>query len=531
MLIVYDFGRKLKNKVIWKNSNMLKKFINKPVSAIIFSFLFGVTGIYAATYTVDNRLDAGAGSLRQAIINANNTPEDDIINFNPLVFNQPRTITLLSGELYISGSGTTIINAPGADLLTVTAEGSGRMLSVNGGRAIISGINFTRGRTDSSGGAIRIGYFFNDGGSLELINSRVTDSFVENYDNSQKGGGIYNNGNLIVRNSIIADNSVKSRHARGGGIGHYSGLLTLVNSTVSGNYADEDGGGLYLESPARIENSLISGNGGFYTYGGGILVSNNDTTIINSTISGNSASDYGGILVGVGSTMRLFSSTVAFNGSGGGIYNASTADKVFVRNSVIAKNRIYGGNPSAGESDFYGTFTSQGYNLIGSTTNTSITGDTTGNILNADPLLAALADNGGATLTHKPLAGSPLIDAGDPLNFPQFDGRGFLRPADGDGDGISRTDIGAVELNANPTQTGNFTGRITSGTKRTNLTAMIYLIGKNGFQRQTRANAFGYFRFNDLPTNQSYVVYFQAKAGTIPPKTISINTTEGVIEF
>lgn len=504
---------------------MFLKAISKSISAIIFLSLLGSVGIYAANFTVNNRLDVGGGSLRQAIIDANATTEDDFIDFNPLFFSQPRTITLITGELVIDGSGTTIINAPGADLLTITSEQSGRIFHILGGRAIISGMTITDGRVpEESGGAIRV-----LNGSLELINSRVTNSFA----GDRRGGGIYNGGNLVVRNSVISNNRAQASHGRGGGIAHYGSFMTLVNSTVSGNYASEDGGGLKLGSPARIENSLISDND-CTDNGGGIEVTNDDTTIINSTISGNSGfQGGGGIFVVFGSRVELYSSTIAFNGSGGGIVAFShTDDTIIARNTIIAKNPLYVTNPSAGDLDLDGTLTSQGYNLIGRTTNdTNIVGDTTGNILNVDPLLTSLGNFGGATLTHKLLDTSPAIDEGDPVNFPQFDGRGFLRPADGDNNGTARTDIGAFELNANPTQTGNFVGRITSGTRRTNLSAIAHLIGKNGLKKSVSVNPFGYFRFASLPSNQSYIVYFQTKLGNIAPQTISVNTTEGVIEF
>ncbi|HSM54865.1 MAG TPA: choice-of-anchor Q domain-containing protein [Candidatus Sulfomarinibacteraceae bacterium] len=86
---------------------------------------------------------------------------------------------------------------------------------------------------------------------------------------------------------------------------------------------------------------------------------------------------------------------------------------------------------------------SSGHNLAD---DTSCGFDTvTGDVITTQPGLAELADNGGPTLTHALLAGSPAIDAGHPAICPQSDQRGVARPLDGNGDGLARCDIGAFE--------------------------------------------------------------------------------------
>ena len=99
--------------------------------------------------------------------------------------------------------------------------------------------------------------------------------------------------------------------------------------------------------------------------------------------------------------------------------------------------------------DFLGALTSQGYNLIGNTKDTVILGITTGNLLNLDPLLGPLQDNGGPTVTHALLPGSPAIDAGSSGGL-NTDQRGVPRPIDIPSlpNAADGSDIGAYEFNS-----------------------------------------------------------------------------------
>jgi hypothetical protein len=133
---------------------------------------------------------------------------------------------------------------------------------------------------------------------------------------------------------------------------------------------------------------------------------------------------------------------MAVNGSGGVTQGSGT---------LLFKNTLIAGNISPSP-DCSGTLTSQGYNLIQDLTNCVISGTTSGNVYSLDPLLGPLQDNGGFTLTHLPLPGSPVIDAGSPAILGSGDGacestdqRGIVRPMNGDGLGDSLCDIGAVE--------------------------------------------------------------------------------------
>ena len=117
------------------------------------------------------------------------------------------------------------------------------------------------------------------------------------------------------------------------------------------------------------------------------------------------------------------------HGIGGGVYIQTNA--LSLLNSIVA------GNLGDNSSDGRGSFVSQGYNLIGNTNGTS--GFMASDLLSVAANIGPLQDNGGPTLTHALLPGSPAIDAGTVIGAPSLDQRGFPRPA---GAGF---DIGAYE--------------------------------------------------------------------------------------
>src|SRR6185295_15919213 len=120
-------------------------------------------------------------------------------------------------------------------------------------------------------------------------------------------------------------------------------------------------------------------------------------------------------------------------------------------NSTIIANNLGGfifqGTRAA--PDFSGDLNSQGYNLIGNTAGTVILGIATGNLLDIDPLVGPLQDNGGPTDTHALLPGSPALDAGI-SGGPNTDQRGFPRPFDIPSlpNAADGSDIGAYEFNS-----------------------------------------------------------------------------------
>ena len=146
--------------------------------------------------------------------------------------------------------------------------------------------------------------------------------------NGAAGVYIVNNASASVTNSTVSGNGGQS----GGGIyNSYFGTLTVTNSTVTGNTATYSsgqggyGGGIYSAGTATIVSSTITSNTvtGGYGQGGGLWEGLNPTTVIASTIDGNTASGSGGGIFNAGSTVDLGASIVAGNTANGSGNNCS----------------------------------------------------------------------------------------------------------------------------------------------------------------------------------------------------------------
>ncbi len=153
--------------------------------------------------------------------------------------------------------------------------------------------------------------------------------------------GVQHNGRLYLKNVTISGGT----SYYGGGISCRTATLTVENSTITGNAADE-GGGIYVEEScsATVRNSTISGNTANY-YGGGIGADNHATlTVENSTITGNSANDGGGIFGEDYSILTIQDNTTIANNTaadGGGV-SISRDSTITVENSTITGNSATG---------------------------------------------------------------------------------------------------------------------------------------------------------------------------------------------
>ena len=445
----------------------------------------------AATITVTNTNDSGPGSLRQALAIAN---DGDTITFAVT-----GTIGLTSGGLLIAKNIT--LSGPGSNQLSIDGNQALFVFGIFPGKtATISGLTI---RNAEAGAGV-----WNEQGTLTVSNCAVTSNSYEGLFNDEgtlnvnncvlsgnsgvglstyygvttvsncvisgnSSGGLVNDGphhgphnepigspgSMTISDSMISNNS-------GSGVSNVAGFLTVLDSTLSGNSAGQDGGGIMsgplFKTPADVTiiNSTISGNSA-PGFGGGIAGGYWGVTIVNSTISGNSAGDSGGGING--GFVRIMNSTISgncatYNGGGiAAIYGESLvtiSNSTFSGNSAASGGGIYNAEGlqitntilnagASGENIFNqgGTITSHGYNISSDDGGGYLNGP--GDQINTDPLLKPLQDNGGPTLTQALLPGSPAIDAGDP-NFnppPFYDQRGcpFLRVFNG------RIDVGSFE--------------------------------------------------------------------------------------
>ena len=303
------------------------------------------------------------------------------------------------------------------------------------------------GYDDAHGGGIANSGTASVTGSTFSGNS-AADGSSQGYAN---GGGIDNSGTLSVNNSTFSANSATGGIGGfGGGIGN-SGTLSVTNSTFSGNSETSGGqsygGGIASDGTLAVTDSTFSGNSAIYSSssggsggdGGGIFNSGT-LEIANSTLSGNSATgssnSAGGAIADVG-TASIYYVTADDNSAaaGGGIASGISAvggGQSDVVDSIFQNPQ--GGNVSVASG---GAFDSLGHNLFSDDPAISLQPT---DLVNTDPLLGPLANNGGPTLTQALLPGSPAINAGIPVAGIATDQRGTARPLSG------ATDIGAFQV-------------------------------------------------------------------------------------
>lgn len=347
------------------------------------------------------------------------------------------------------GNAHAVIDANGIDRVMQTAFG---------GDVDITRIDFTGGVSDDRGGGIR-----NDG-TIALTDVRITNNtsgsfggglyahlnadstvvssiFDGNFSDAG-GGGISQGGTIMVADTVITGNTVEDgaggAPGTGGGL-NTSGTAVVTDSTISDNTAVAAGGGVHSSGDSvTIERSVITGNtsgfqGGAIYHGGSTIVGVMD--LVNVTISGNT-SQSAGVLTTRSDTTNLLNVTFADNAS----IESDSQNLSAIFNGLINVQNSILSTDDGNNCGIAGTI-SLGNNLESGDTCGFDTGS--GDIINTDPMLGPLQDNGGPTVTHALLAGSRALSAANQGACPDDDQRGAPRPQ---GDGC---DIGAYESSFN----------------------------------------------------------------------------------
>jgi CSLREA domain-containing protein len=393
---------------------------------------------------------AGECTLRAAIQETNALPGADFVYLNT------ETVTLTiagegedvaaTGDLDIADdltlvSGVACPAVGGAcPRPVVDARGVDRVFDIaQGASATIAGIEIRGGsamslQSGTHGGGIR------NGGSLTLASVLITAN------TALAGGGVENLGSTSLENVEISDNEAPVY--AGGFLNEDTGSANLKYSSIRNNRVSTgDGGGLTNLGTITVDSTAITGNtasrfgGGIENYAGRLA------TLVNSTISGNSAQTGGGLFnrgPGAGAqslglpppppgVTSLANVTIAEN-------VAQQAEAIMNQGTVTSVNSILSGVDGSADCD--APITSLGHNLA---TDSSCGLGKEGDIQNADPKLAPLA-SGSDLVFHALLAGSPAIDGGSNAECQATDQRGAPRPQDGNGDGMAICDIGSYEL-------------------------------------------------------------------------------------
>ena len=342
------------------------------------------------------------------------------------------------------GKGTYKLQIPASG----TPFQSGALAIFNAVSVVGEGPGQTRINANGLDSVIRIGSGITAFGGVTLKGMTITggDAGATGVPHTSEGGGIFAAGEagstLALRNVVVLGNQAKF----GGGVFDYREGLSIKDSTIRNNSADEGGGIHVIAAPqatkAAIRSSTISDNSA--GKGGGLLADGSTfwgpqpptVDLLNTTLSRNHAkADGGAIMADNQATVTLGYTTVAYNaadidgtggGSGGGLYQHSNA-VLGLANSIVAKNAV-GASGAGPECDGASFEPSVGAVIENQNTGTcSVAGAF---VVPDAGIGGGLEDNGGPTQTIKLKSGSPAIGFGHGT-CPKHDQRGVRRPTSG----------------------------------------------------------------------------------------------------
>ncbi len=376
-----------------------------------------INNLNASTYTVTNSADSGNGTLRNII---GSTVDGDKVNFDAGITN-----IIINSDININTSID--VKGSGREGLNIDGNAATRIFNISSANKsiIISDMTISNCIGETDGGAIFFGTGTNsyliisnclittcsvtgDGGAVSLngtdtkiinttitncvagiyggavhadngVNLTMTDCIISENTSSNYGGGIYiaiNANKASLTNCTIINNSTTPRY--GGGI-YCRALLTINDSTISGNTSENRGGGIYFDvqdqaitntienciisnntastlgggigsykTHFNISNSVIIANNATNSYGGGIYINaaNQEwnTYIYNSKVLDNLAADNGGGMYITDQNIWIYNSTFSGNSAtnntadGGGIFSGGGQSYLFIDSSLFYNN-------------------------------------------------------------------------------------------------------------------------------------------------------------------------------------------------
>jgi len=382
---------------------------------LLDSRLYDHTARYGAGLAVDH----GTVFLRKSMILDNNAD-------------------LAGGGLWLGAAATAHIDA---SQITTNRAGSGGGITNLGAMTLVNSLlnhNQATAPVSGVGGAVD-----NQG------EASITGGVISN-NTATTGGGINNQQQLTLRMVVLSTN--RAQNGNGGALANQTtanqtrgnqaitATVTITNGYFANNSAQGNGGAIWNAGQLALSHSTFNQNdaedGG---QGGAIFHQSGVMTVVNSTVSGNTATGSGGLYVAEEGQGALTHVTIAqnFGGSAGGIFSQNPAFRI--SNSLLAENLVFPGFLD----DCTGTVTSLGYNLL-ERSSCTLLGAAPGDIVgqaenNVDAKLGNLQNYGLAVETHALLPGSPAINRGSPDGCLTVDQRGVARPQGG------RCDIGAFE--------------------------------------------------------------------------------------
>jgi hypothetical protein len=322
-----------------------------------------------ATLSVNSAADDGSSATLRYAVNHAGAGDKIVLKGAAL-----GGITLSQGELILNQNGLTIQTSSGQ--ATISGGGVSRVveiaaganvtmnnLTITGGDALIGDLN---NPYEGRGGGIVVDV----GGALTMTGCTVTNNNAPSIPNTPTpddpspfagglGGGIADYGTLTMNNCAVTNNQALYKY--GGGIAVFSGApfsadlsasLTIRNSTVSGNTAAANGGGITgVSSTVNVISCNVTGNTATLNAGGGLNNHGGSMTVSHSSVTGNTAGTYGGGVTGadnyLAATQTTVPGTLTITGSdvsgntaeyGGGIDNSST---LTLNNSTVNYNAAH----------------------------------------------------------------------------------------------------------------------------------------------------------------------------------------------